>query len=644
MGQRFTLKHMKQRDKKKASMDIALIPDPKKIQLRAGDFSIPTTASIGIESHALTTAAEATGLLFRRVSVHASAPAVRDDVSLSLDPGLKPGGYRLTIAARDIRIVGQTQAAAMHAVHTLGQIVRQSPRDTLPCLRIDDWPDFEDRGVYYDVCRGRVPKLERLLELAEQLAYYKINQLQLYIEHTFAFRAHPRIGKGASPLTAEDILELDAHCAANGIELVPSLATFGHMSNIMKWPEYRHMAEDLGIGKYVAKKDGKAWAPPWRGWTLSPAVPEVYEFLDSLFAEFLPLFRSDRFNICGDETWDLGLGQSFELCKRKGRGVVYLEHTKKVRNLARKYGKRVMFWGDIIRHYPELVDRIPRDVTVLDWGYAYDYPVDRIKHFKASGLPFYACPGTSGWVSLFPRLPEAMENIARYAKAGARHGARGLLNTDWGDGGHYNFMEFSWHGYLFGAEQAWNTKADRVSFTRRFVKLFLNSDSAALAQAITTLGDVSFTSALGYQSALRHVFFATPDSDFLQHDKPSKLLVSQNGHIRVRKMCFDAAFGRSVQQQLRPARKTFEAHTKVKGCDPQGVLPYWIFAVDTLSHAGKKLAVLGPGGRDTKAARRALKQEMRGLMRRFEKLWMARNRRSEIRMTLNEYRKVIASL
>ena len=111
----------------------------------------------------------------------------------------------------------------------------------------------------------------------------------------------------------------------------------------------------------------------------------------------------------------------------------------------------MMFWGDIIRHYPELIDRIPKDVMVLDWGYTYDHPFDRVKDFKSAGLPFYACPGTSSWGAFFPRWPDAAENIAGFAQAGARHGACGLLNTDWGDDGHFNFMECSWLGYLYGA-------------------------------------------------------------------------------------------------------------------------------------------------------------------------------------------------
>jgi hypothetical protein len=54
--------------------------------------------------------------------------------------------------------------------------------------------------------------------------------------------------------------------------------------------------------------------------------------------------------------------------------------------------------------------------------------------------------------------------------------------------------------------------------------------------------------------------------------------------------------------------------------------------------------VLGPGGKDTPEARRSLKRETASLMARFEKLWMARNRRSEIRITLALYRKAIGAL
>ncbi len=184
------------------------------------------------------------------------------------------------------------------------------------------------------------------------------------------------------------------------------------------------------------------------------------------------MFSSGRFNVCCDETSDLGSGQSYRLCKKLGKGRVYLNHILKLNDLCRKYGKKMRFWGDIIRHHPELIPEIPKDVTVLDWGYEYDHNFETIRDFKKAGLKFYACPSVSSYSALFPRLPQANANIAGFAKAACKYGGQGLLNTDWGDGGHYNFMEYSWHGFLFGAEQGWNTKADQKSFTSRFCRLF----------------------------------------------------------------------------------------------------------------------------------------------------------------------------
>ena len=56
-----------------------------------------------------------------------------------------------------------------------------------------------------DVSRGKVPTLETLYTLADTLAAYKYNQLQLYTEHTFDFQSHPLIGRGAGSLSADDI-------------------------------------------------------------------------------------------------------------------------------------------------------------------------------------------------------------------------------------------------------------------------------------------------------------------------------------------------------------------------------------------------------------------------------------------------------
>ncbi len=625
-------------------MEIVFIPEPKHVDFKEGVLALPSALSVGIASQELYPTACVIREFWPKASVGVAVAGVVDMITLSIDGNLRPGGYTLRITSKGITIAGHSLAAVAYGVQTLRQIAEQSGR-TLPHLAIRDWPDLADRGVYYDVCRGRVPKLERLMELADQLARYKINQLQLYIEHTFAFRKHPKIGKGASPLTAEDILKLDDYCAARGIELVPSLATFGHLQPILKLPEYRHLAEDLGVGMIEAPEDTRVGWQKKKAWSLSPAVPESYQFLDSLFSEFLPLFRSTQFNVCCDETFDLGLGQSYKLCRKRGKGNVYLGHICKVRDLAAKYGKTIMFWGDIIRHYPELIDTIPKDVVVLDWNYSGSHKFNTIKDFKVAGLPFYGCPGTSSWQSLFPRLPEAMANIHGFAKAAKRHGAQGLLNTDWGDGGHYNFMELSWHGYLFGAEQSWNVSAEQERFTARFAQLFLHCSDSELIEAIDELGRVACVQSAGrYQSLWQHVLFAPADDELFRLTCDTDTFEFLDGEFRTTTGPLEAELGKRYLKRIEKVRATLARYAGKRGIDPQGILPYWLFAADTMVCAIRKLAILAPGGTDTPAARRALGKEMAELMKRFETLWMARNRRSEIRITLTKYRRAIKSL
>jgi len=73
----------------------------------------------------------------------------------------------------------------------LRQLLREYGRRLL-CLRIRDWPDFPRRGVMLDISRGRVPKLETLLDLAENFPISRSTTATLH-------RAHVRYKKYKSP-------------------------------------------------------------------------------------------------------------------------------------------------------------------------------------------------------------------------------------------------------------------------------------------------------------------------------------------------------------------------------------------------------------------------------------------------------------
>ncbi len=310
---------------------------------------------------------------------------------------------------------------------------------------------FAVRSYMLDISRDKVPTMGTLKQLVEILEKFNYNQLQLYTEHTFAYSKHEAVWKDASPMTADEVRELDLFCAMHGIDLVPNQNSFGHLERWLVRPEYNHLAELPHGGAPL----------PWGGFkkdptTLCPTDPASLEFLAGLYDELLPNFESRLFNIGCDETFDLlGEGRSAAAVKEKGEGRVYLEFLLKVAELVRKRGKRPMFWGDVILRHPELVPELPKDLIALDWGYEGNHPfMDEAAKFAAAGLDFYVCPGTSSWNSLAGRVENMRENMIAAERAGHLHGAKGFMVTDWGDGGHWQPLAASLPGLILGGNLA----------------------------------------------------------------------------------------------------------------------------------------------------------------------------------------------
>ncbi len=195
---------------------------------------------------------------------------------------------------------------------------------------IEDEPAFKNRGFMLDISRDRVPTISTLKSLIDILAELKYNQFQLYTEHTFAYTNHEIVWKDYSPLTSQDILELDNYCKERYIELVPNQNSFGHMEKWLTHEEYKYLAE--APNGFIKPWGGEKSGP----FSLSPAVPESIKFVNSLFDELLPNFTSTKVNVGGDETFDLGLGRSKELCENLGKGRVYLNFLLDIYKIIKK--------------------------------------------------------------------------------------------------------------------------------------------------------------------------------------------------------------------------------------------------------------------------------------------------------------------
>jgi len=490
-----------------------LLPAPRHLTLhQTTSVSLPQHASIDIGDDALAFSAQTARQALRLhagldwdIATSDGNHALRLNVG---DANLPAQGYRLQVQAGVITITGTDAAGVYYGVCTLAQLLAHYGAD-LPDLTIEDWPDFPRRGVMLDISRDKVPTMQTLYDLVDLLAGWKINEFQLYTEHTFAYRNHQKVWENASPMTAEQIVALDAYCRQRFVDLVPNQNSFGHMHRWFEHEPYLELAE-------VKTEVMSPWGTPLPPFSLSPAAPRSIELVRELFDELLPNFSSQYFNVGCDETFDLGMGLSKDLVEQQGKGRVYLDFVLQIYELVKAHGRTMQFWGDIINQYPELVPDIPKDTIALEWGYEADHDFDgKSALFAASGVPFYVCPGTSSWCTIAGRTDNALGNIRNAVENGLRYGAIGVLNTDWGDRGHWQPLPVSYLGFAYGAALSWsyehNVDADIPTLLDRFV----------FHDASGTMGRLAYDLGNAYQqpgvaipngSLLFWAYHMTPDS------------------------------------------------------------------------------------------------------------------------------------
>ena len=540
-------------------------------------------------------------------------------------------GYELQIESDRIVLVSCSAAGAYYGRQTLNAL-RDRYGDKIPCCLIKDKPDFDRRGVYLDCSRGKVPELATLKKLIEQLAQWKVNELQLYVENVFAFVKHPSVHAGFDPYSAGDLLEIQEHCRKHFIDFVPSLTSFGHFERILSLPEYAHLGEKPGH-----------WGYPG-GTTLCPGDRGSIKLVSELYDEFLPLFDSVHFNACCDETYELGKGRSKRRADKHGKGLVYLDFVKKLHRLSQKHGKRTHIWSDIILNYPECVDQVPKDIVMLNWD--YEPPGLRMREsqrFVDAELNWIACPGTSAWGGHTPRLENSFINIRKFAAAARRYKAEGILNTDWGDFGHRNVLGTSLPGLAYGAAHAWHGRGvDDAGFMKNFCREQFGESAAAAhrymekaSKVQTLVGEkvpyYSLMSAMNPQrSALQHI---PPRSPLYLPDPVRKDWIADADIAGCRK-----AIALLNKIDVPKGGKTRSAQLMLKEWELAGQLDkiacQRILLADQL-RAGKSIS---------KTEKTYLAKDLADCSKAFEKLWMARNRRSRLDDNLRLFGNLIAEL
>ena len=434
-----------------------LLPKPKKFSQSEGQLllnhhtGITMTREVADTVHhavirLLEEVRHSTGLMLQ-VSVGEAKPG---DIFLTVETQLQEQAYELTIEETGIRIAGGDGAGVLYGVESLCQMLEQCG-GSLPCCHLKDAPDMLYRGYYFDQTRGRVLKLEELKKIADRMCRYKLNQLQLYVEHTYLFRDFSEMWRDQTPLTAEEILEFDRYCRERHIELVPSLASFGHLCELLSTRTYGELCEMEN-----------SWQAPFsflnrmRYHTINVSDDRSLPLIKSMITEYMSLFSSDKFNLCADETFCLGKYKSRALAEELGVHRLYVDYVKELAEFLVDKGKIPMFWGDIIWKSPELLKELPESMICLNWGYAPDQRENETAAIATAGATQYLCPGVCGWNQWANLIENSYKNITRMCGYAKKYHGIGILNTDWGDFGHVNDPAFSVPGMIYGAAFSWN--------------------------------------------------------------------------------------------------------------------------------------------------------------------------------------------
>ena len=428
-------------------------------------------------------------LAFSSGTVPGDAPVQR-----LIDPALAGDeAYRLVIGGGAVRLSARTATGLRWADATLAQIRAQHPRD-LPCLTIDDAPRVAQRGVMLDISRDRVPTLATLMELVDLIAALKGNHLQLYVEHTLAYRGHQDAWRSASPLSLEGFVALDAYAAGKGVALTANQNCLGHFERWLRHPRYASLAEIAAPRMH----NGDWYVEPN---TLCPEDPAALALVRDLLEQQLPLASGAFANIGCDEPWDLGQGRSQQVCDTVGRKKVFSRWVTAVAAIARGLGKRPQFWCD---PHPNEDDGLPKDLIALVWGYdpESDFATRCAAH-RALGRSVWVCPGTGCWNSTTGRTAYRRANLAR----AAAEPADGFLVTAWGDSGHLQPWPVTLAGIADGLHAAWGG----TGFSDRALGLAAFGDPA-VGEWLAALGDAD-----------RELTHQVRNTNALMHDLRSNL-------------------------------------------------------------------------------------------------------------------------
>lgn len=377
---------------------LKVIPYPNRVEPMAGTFSVSAEPRIYISP-------DICGADLLRSLVAESMHKVSNtekskkkaDISLVLTDrsGLSSEAYVLKVSGDGICIEAASETGIFYGVQTLLQVAVQYGWDNIPCMRIEDVPNFRHRGVLIDVARHFFPK-EFIMKQLDLMAYYKINRFHWHLVDgtgwRIEIRRYPQLteksgwrthesleewegnglkfcpsdrpGAYGGYYTQEDIKEVVAYAAERHITVIPEIEMPGHNEEVMStFPE-------LACDHHIDRPND-----------LCIGNPETSVFLKNVLTEIFSLFPSEYIHIGGDEaaknTWGK-CSRCRQLMEREGIEDLdglqsYFIHD--IEEFLNSHGKKLIGWDEIMQ------GGLAPGAVVMSWrGPQYGIEAARMGH------------------------------------------------------------------------------------------------------------------------------------------------------------------------------------------------------------------------------------------------------------------------
>ena len=400
---------------------IAIIPQPVKLEKKAGNFILPHTVTI--QTVETTELKQTVVELQKRLSVSTgykvlisgNMPTAVIQLMLNKtdDEALGDEGYNLLVTSKSITIKANKPAGIFYGVQTLMQLFPKEIEDSVktnvtewkvPCVEITDYPRFSWRGLMLDVSRHffTKPEVEKYID---QMAMYKLNLLHLHLADDEGWRVEikslPNLTKvGAfnakrvghfgdfKPIpadeprtyggfyTQDDIKEIVQYAKERFINIMPEIDVPGHsLALITSYPELSCTA---GAENYKVRSGEEImdWSqsPPLAlvDNTLCPANEKVYVYLDKIMTEIAALFPFQYIHCGGDECpknfW--AKSDSVHALMQRENLKTYEEvqsyFEKRLEKIVESKGKKFMGWDEILE------GGLAPDAAVMSWRGSHD--------------------------------------------------------------------------------------------------------------------------------------------------------------------------------------------------------------------------------------------------------------------------------